>query len=200
MARDFREERDARRRERELHLQLRRVSGSIITGGRSSATVSISSTTGLAETETIQLAAVNSLTSIFDTTDIPFGSYAAWEELERVEIVGGGFPVLINCVDNYSLTTVTLDTQMTLHYRMRVLDPQDAEVFSTGQLVFQLTSVGGDGITVAAQDAYMTGVVELEEGLTYTLILDNQRNRSNVADVLDGASSERSITIHELKR
>lgn len=198
-SRDYKLRRDERRRQRKFHLDLRRTSGKAFEGGQSEAEIAVSSETGLAETETIALSAVNDITTIFDDTTIVASSYGGFEDLEIVTIEGGGFPVLLTFTDLYNLS-VTYTDDLSIIYRLRVVDPDGNTVVGIANVVYSLIVNAGETYNGSAESPDLFLVVELAEGVVYRVDVQFRKERTVPTDTIVLSSEFRNLVIHELKR
>lgn len=191
MARDHREERDRRYAERLVHLERRRQGGAPLEGGRSSKHTSVSSDSGLVETETILPAAVTATTIVEDTGSItgvgtPEDDYSL---LIETNILGRGYPVSIEFRDNYTWANTVANGQIT--YRLRVVDPNDIVLASFEQFV-NVTNIFSWNTW---SDPNVAVVAELSDGVLYRAQVHIYRSANFAWDSL-----ARRFTITDLKR
>lgn len=158
---DYRDARDAKRRERLVHLEQRRQGGAPLVGGRSEARTGLSSTSGLAETETIAAAAVTATTIVEDSN--PIASAAAvntYEFLIEVEIVGAGYPVSVKFTDHYTWSGVATGY---ISYRLQLVDANNVVQSTHEQVVSDNNTFNWNTWT----HPDITVVADLTEGVVY---------------------------------
>lgn len=222
---DYRNVRDAARALRKAHLQQRRTSGTPLAGGRSEAQSVISTPTGLAETETIQLSAVNGFSylreddPILDLITLP-NVYDTDHELLRLNIVGTGSAWLITFQDDCQWVTSDIVDGVSVSYKMEVLDP-DGNVFedptfkgpndffgefasiTVTAVSIALTSISGASVPFPHTLAppFIRMLVNLRDDVTYSLVITARKSRQNaVSDSITVFSTDRRLTVQEVKR
>lgn len=126
-------------------------------------------------------------------------SYGTWEQILQAEVIGDGFPAILNFSGGYS-TVLSLSTgpSISLDVRVVVQDNAGATVDTvSGTVAFFSTS----GTTFLYQPFYQ---VLLEDPLTlndvYLVTIEARRNRDDSGDTLDITFTRRFILLQEVKR
>jgi len=200
--RDYKMNRDDRKRERDAHLARRRVSGEALDGGRSEAKTVLASESGLAETETIAEHAVNAVTYVEELSlDLTGGLTAedTYGLLVEAEVTGGGYPVLVRFTDRCIWAGSGFTGYSYVRYRLRILEPNGDTLVQHEQYVIEWY-----GLANNESDIYdspnLTVTAELRSGALYTIQVHVLWHSDAGGDSLGSSSYERRLTIQDLKR
>ena len=209
MAKDPRDVRDEAAALRKFHLEKRRQSGEALAGGRSRSALPISSRTGLAETETIALAAVNAFTTVTSTTPLSPSGYGppGSVEVENISIVGAGTTVSVTFTDSYLLTvTPPINSSIDANYFITLTEALSGISvigFGVGAEVFSAVGVLSgwtDSFTERAESPYITFIADLKRDVEYELSVTLTKNRGSAGDNIGIQSLSRKTVIQEVKR
>lgn len=198
---DYRDARDARMREREVHLRDRRRSGEPLRGGRSPLQTTLSSDTGLAETETIALNAVTAITKVSDPDFIVPATSLAAEDLAllaETTVVGAGHLVSIHYTERMGWSGTVTD-YCNIQYRLQVIDSDSTVISTLTQYVMECTD-GSTALGNIYASPSITIEAELDEGRTYRIQVHTLWHVDSAFDAVGALSSDRVFTITDLKR
>lgn len=197
---DYRDAREGLRREREVHLRQRRVSGEALEGGRSEAKTTLSSSTGLAETETIAENAVTAITEVAEAGGGIATSFSANDNflVMEAEIVGGGYPVSIYYTERMTWSG-TVTNYCYIRYRLRVIDPDDITLAEYEQRSMECTN-GTSAIGNIYASPNLTIQADLTAGRVYRAQVHTLWNVTGVGDAVGTFSFSRVLRVTDLKR
>lgn len=203
MVEDYREARDRRIRERQVHLNYRRSSGAPLVGGQSEAQVTIGSDSGLVQTETIELNAVSEIAVIFDDTQVTLtADYDDEQILETLQVEGSsGSRLIVRATDHVDDFELILITAIELIYFLRIKNSAGTVLEESRYDAFLFQDGGGFIFTSAAAGPVLSVLQDMEDGEIYTVEFGFLRTRVDpTEELLDVLSGARRIEVQELKR